>query len=267
MIEKQQIIISYYRQGLSMRHIARTMKLNRKTVKRYIKGYCKERDAGCGVMQSPSYDTSKRSKKKLTKGVTDAIDQILQTNAVKKSQGQAKQCMAGTDIHEFLVASGHQISYRTVIRYIQERKASTKEIFIRQQYKPGHDCEFDWGNVVLKIGGKVKHLMLAMFTLCYSNYRWAMLFYREDTPSFLDAHVKYFHSIGGVPFTMIYDNMKVVVARYAIRNVDKKPTEDLLKISTYYRFKFRFCNARKGNEKGHVEEKCRICSKESIFKD
>lgn len=254
MIEKQQIIISYYRQGQSMRQIARTMNLNRKTVRRYIKGYQKERQEGCGVMQAPSYNSSKRGKKKLTKDISDAIDRILQSNAIKRSQGQAKQCMAGTDIHEFILSCGHQISYRTVMRYIQEQKASAKEIFIRQQYKPGHDCEFDWGNVVLKIGGKIKHLMLATFTLCYSNYRWAMLFYREDTPSFLDAHVKYFHSIGGVPFTMIYDNMRVVVARYAIRNVDKKPTEDLLKISTYYQFKYRFCNARRGNEKGHVEK-------------
>jgi len=254
MIEKQQIIISYYRQGLSMREIARMMKLNRKTVKRYIKGYQKERQEGYGVMQAPSYDSSNRGKKKLTKAVTDAIDQVLRMNAIKRSQGQSKQCMAGTDIHEFLVASGHQLSYRTVIRYIQERKASNSEVFIRQQYKPGHDCEFDWGNVVLKIGGKIKHLMLAIFTLCYSNYRWAMLFYREDMPSFLDAHVKYLDSIGGVPFTMIYDNMKVAVARYAIRNVDKKPTEDLLKISTYYQFNYRFCNARRGNEKGHVEK-------------
>jgi len=254
MIEKQQIIVSYFRQGLSMREIARTMKLNRKTVKRYIKGYQSERQEVDGVVQAPSYDSSKRSKKKLTKAVIDAIDQALRMNVIKRSQGQSKQCMAGTDIHEFLMASGHQVSYRTVMRYIQERKTSNSEVYIRQQYNPGHDCEFDWGNVVLKIGGKIKHLMLAIFTLCYSNHRWAMLFYREDMPSFLDAHVKYFDSIGGVPFTMIYDNMKVAVARYAIRNVDKKPTENLLKISTYYQFNYRFCNARKGNEKGHVEK-------------
>jgi len=36
MVQKQQIIISYYRQGVSQRQIAKTLGLNRKTVKKYI---------------------------------------------------------------------------------------------------------------------------------------------------------------------------------------------------------------------------------------
>ena len=47
--------------------------------------------------------------------------------------------------------------------------------------------------------------------------------------------------------------MRVAVRRFTIRNADKKPTEDLLKMPCYYQFGYRFCNARKGNEKGHVE--------------
>ena len=254
MIQKQQIVISYYRQGLSMREIARKMNLNRKTVKRYVVQYVKERDEGSGVLQKPQYDTANRTKTKLTDQVRDVIDELLAKNEDRRRAGQSKQCMAATDIHEHLTDLGHQISYRTVARYIRAHKAKGSELFIRQKYEPGQACEFDWGHVVLKIGGKTKHLMLAVFTLCYSNYRWAMLFYREDMPSFLDAHVKYLMHIGGVPLMMIYDNMKVAVARFTIRQADKKPTEDLLKISTYYQFDFRFCNAGRGNEKGHVEK-------------
>jgi hypothetical protein len=33
----------------------------------------------------------------------------------------------------------------------------------------------------------------------------------------------------------------------------KEATDDLVKISLYYGFKYRFCNARSGNEKGHVQ--------------
>ena len=33
-----------------------------------------------------------------------------------------------------------------------------------------------------------------------------------------------------------------------------KPKDDLLKISAYYNFSFRFCNCAKGNKKGHVEK-------------
>ena len=45
--------------------------------------------------------------------------------------------------------------------------------------------------------------------------------------------------------------MKVAVAKF-VSKTEKVPTEDLLKLSIYYGFKYRFCNARKGNEKGHV---------------
>lgn len=47
--------------------------------------------------------------------------------------------------------------------------------------------------------------------------------------------------------------MKVAVKRFVSR-AEKEPTEDLLKLSMYYGFKFRFCNARRGNEKGHIEK-------------
>jgi len=51
---------------------------------------------------------------------------------------------------------------------------------------------------------------------------------------------------------MIYDNMRVAVKRFVGRT-EKEPTQGLLELSNYYHYGFRFCNIRKGNEKGHVE--------------
>lgn len=60
----------------------------------------------------------------------------------------------------------------------------------------------------------------------------------------LDAHVKFFNVVGGVHKTIVYDNMKVAVAKFVSRT-EKEPTEELLKLSMYYGFKYRFCNAKK----------------------
>ncbi|WP_034602533.1 Mu transposase domain-containing protein, partial [Clostridiisalibacter paucivorans] len=65
-------------------------------------------------------------------------------------------------------------------------------------------------------------------------------------------------------------NMKVAVARF-VTKTEKAPTDDLLKISMYYGFKYRFCNTRRGNEKGHVERSVeyirrRVFSKKDKFK-
>ena len=44
--------------------------------------------------------------------------------------------------------------------------------------------------------------------------------------------------------------MKVAVI---LKPDGKKPTETLLRMRTFYGFDYRFCNARAGWEKGHVE--------------
>jgi hypothetical protein len=49
---------------------------------------------------------------------------------------------------------------------------------------------------------------------------------------------------------MVYDNMKVAVI---LKPDGKKPTETLQRMKTFYGFDYRFCNARAGWEKGHVE--------------
>jgi len=257
MVQKQQIIISYFRLGYSQREIARTMGISRKTVKRYILEYENEKTGSDnkqqGVINPPSYDSSSRFKPKLTSKVSDFIEELLKKNDDKRIAGNAKQCLKGVDIHEALLEAGYQIGYTTVCNYIKQQRKKTQEIFIRQQAKPGCVSEFDWGIAKLKINGKQKNMMLAVFTLAYSNHRWAMLFYRQDMCSFLQAHVCYLNDLAGVPKQLVYDNMKTAVAKFAIKQSDKVPTQDLLKLSSYYQFDYRFCNAAKGNEKGHVE--------------
>lgn len=70
--------------------------------------------------------------------------------------------------------------------------------------------------------------------------------------NFLDIHVQAFNNMGGVHRELVYDNLKQAVKRFVGKNV-KEATDDLIKISMYYGFKYRFCNVASGNEKGHVE--------------
>jgi transposase len=93
---------------------------------------------------------------------------------------------------------------------------------------------------------------MAVFTSGYSNYRYACLFYRQDTLAFMESHVKFFAHAGGVYHQMVYDNMRVAVARFAGRN-EKEPTQALANLKGHYQFHHRFCNSYRGNEKGHVE--------------
>lgn len=147
----------------------------------------------------------------------------------------------------------YDIGYTTICNYVREVGSSGKEGFIKQIYEPGMVCEFDWCEVKLFIDGKLQTFNQAIFTSAYSNYRLAKLFHRQDTLAFSQSHIDFFSHLQGVHKEIVYDNMRVVIRKFTGRT-EKEPSEALLELSNYYKFGFRFCNIRKGNEKGHVEK-------------
>ncbi|EOD01755.1 DDE-type integrase/transposase/recombinase [Caldisalinibacter kiritimatiensis] len=156
--------------------------------------------------------------------------------------------MKAIDIHEALVDEGYEISYSTVCNYVREKKNKAKEAYIRQEYDFGEVVEFDWGHLKLNINGKVKNLHIAIFTTAKSSYRYAYIYPNQKMKNFLDAHVKFINHEGGVYKIFVYDNIKQAVKKF-VNKTKKIPTEELLKLSLYYGFNFRFCNICSGNEK------------------
>ena len=259
MAEKNTILLKYYRDGESKSQISRELKISRKTVRKCIEKHEQEIKSDSlelslekGLSSKPKYDSSCRRKIKLIKELEEEINHCLTKNKEKRKSGLHKQLMKKVDIHEYLLSKDYKIGYTTVCNYIREKESSGKESFIKQLYKPGDICEFDWGEVKLKIDGKLTMFNLAVFTSAYSNYRWAKLFYRQDSLAFGQSHIDFFQHTGGVFKTMVYDNMRVAIKRF-VGHSEKEPTEGLLELSNYYKFGYRFCNIRKGNEKGHVE--------------
>jgi transposase len=265
MYTKQEIIIGYYREGKSQRRICQELGISRKTVRKYI-GQYEERQKKTGsfdnafseyLSEAPAYNsTGVRLRRKLTREVQEQIGKLLEANEMKKLQGLRKQLLKNCDIHELLRQQGFDIGYTTVSEYIKNKLSGSKpkEAFIRQQYQPGELCEFDWGEVKVYIGDShtATTLYMSVFTSAYSNYRYADLFERQHTLSFQETHADFFAFSGGVYHTMLYDNMRVAVARF-VGKYEKEPTEALLQLRGHYGFSHRFCNAYRGNEKGHVE--------------
>ena len=258
MKDRKEIISEYDRTG-SVRAVARTLGLNRKTVGRYVREYLEERGKSDAeytayLRSEPQYKRgTERPRKALTEAVRALIDGYLKENEEKRRRGDRKLCMKATDIHSALQNAGYTISYPTVSKYILSSRRgqdTVQECYIRQVYAPGSDCEFDWGELHLNIGGRRMKLYIAVFTLAYSNMRMAFLFLRQDTAAFLESHKLCFDIFNGVPHRMVYDNMRVAVASFI---GGKQPTDALLRLERAYGFTHRFCNIRSGNEKGHVE--------------
>lgn len=258
MADKQKIIKYSEQLGLSNREIARQLGINRKTVDKYIHEY-RSRDLSSVsdsdssyYFESPSYSTPERISSALTEDAISIIEECLRLNEDRESNGQKKINYKGIDIYEKLISQGYKIGYSTVCLYLSRLKKTKQEVFVKQLYDDGDVCEFDWGYIRLHICGKLRQFYIAVFTLAKSNYRYAILYQHQDTLSFQESHVDFFEHLGRVPRLMVYDNMKVAVKRF-VNNKDKEPTPALLGMEAYYGFDHRFCNVRKGNEKGHVE--------------
>lgn len=259
---KQEIFRRYFREFDSIRKISRDLQISRITVRKQLSEHTRAEqkalsDDSTKALQEflsspPRYDTHRRYRRKLTSEIEDLINEQLQENQRKQQQGLRKQIKRKIDIHQFLISQGHSIGYTTVCNYIQSKAVHQQEAFIRQEYVPGEECEFDWAETKLQIAGVQKRLYLAVFTSSFSNYRFSMLFHRQDTLAFMEAHNAFFAHMGGVFQEMVYDNMRVAIREFVGRH-EKAPTEALLNVSGWFHFRWRFCNARKGNEKGHVE--------------
>ena len=267
--QKAQILLGFFRENKSQREISRELKISRDTVAKYIKEFESKNQELVELTSSeevnrnkilllieemsskPKYDTSSRVKTKLTCDIISSINELMDLNEKNRLLGRKKQLMKKIDIHERLIEMGFDISYPTVCNYIRENY-DKKEAFIRQEYRLGETLEFDWGEVRISIKGKPTTLQMGLLTTAKGSYHYARLYQNQKMENFLDIHVRAFNSIGGIHKELVYDNMKQAVKKFVGKG-EKEATEDLIKISLYYGFKYRFCNIASGNEKGHVE--------------
>ena len=259
MLERKDIISAYEQTG-SIRATVRVTGFNRRTVSAYVHEYLAAKNAGdeafvAYLKSEPKYKTPQREKTVLTAEVCSIIDGYIQTNIEKRLRGDRKLIMTAKNMHADLLKHGYNVSYPSVCNYVRRATGKGDEIqdcYIRQVYEPGQDCEFDWGEFYLTIDGVRRKVYIAVFTLSYSNHRMAYLYLKQDTLAFLDSHRQYFSDMEHVPHRMVYDNMSVAVAEFVQK--EKRPTDALLRMKAAYGFSHRFCNARAGNEKGHVEK-------------
>lgn len=267
--QKAEILMRFFRDNESQRKISSDLQISRTTVSKYInevRAKFQELDKLSldadknrekilllieEIASRPKYDTSSRTKIKLTGEIIDRINDLMLENDKNRALGRHKQLMKKIDIHERLVEEGYDISYPTICNYIREHHEQ-KEAFVRQEYLLGETIEFDWGEVKLTIGDKASTVQMGLLTTAKGSFHSSKLYHNQKMENFLDMHIKAFNNIGGIHREVVYDNMKQAVKKFVGKN-EKEATDDLIKLSMYYGFKYRFCNVCKGNEKGHVE--------------
>lgn len=223
-VPQQQAIQALIAKGWSVRHIARTLGINRRTVKRYAAAAPKcttEVITGSVSPDAPKCTTE------VIAGPVPPAESKCSTQVITGSRslcGGLREVIApmlelglsAQRIYQDLVA-GHGFggSYPSVSRYVGKLKASEPERVWRIECQPGEELQVDFGlgAPLVEPGGKTRRTWLFRAVLGHSRKGYSEVVLRQDTETFLrviENAVRYF---GGVPRLLNFDNLKAAVIK------------------------------------------------------
>lgn len=165
--------------------------------------------------------------------------------------------LKASQVYQRLQARGVQVSYPTVTLDTLLFRRKRQAIYHPLEFLPGEEGQVDWFFVTLPPLGKLCGFALI---LSYSRTLFAHLFPRSSFEFFIAGHLSAFEAFGGLPQTLVYDNLSsVVLTRQPLQHNPR-----FLEFAHHYRFRIRLCNPASGNEKGRVERVIRTL-KETFF--
>ena len=224
-------------EGHSRREAARVFGLSRDTIAKM-----------CRYSAPPGYVRTKAPERPKLGPLVPVIDAILEADktAPPKQRHTAKR------IFERLRAEhGFAGGYTVVKDYVRLARTRSREVFVPLAHPPGH-AQVDFGECIGVIGGVRMKLHVFCFDLPHSDACFIKAYAVETTEAFLDGHVSAFAFFGGVPLSILYDNLKIAVAKI-LGDGKRRRTQAFTELVSHFLFDDRFGRPGKGNDKGKVE--------------
>ncbi|MFT3912925.1 MAG: IS21 family transposase [Anaeromyxobacteraceae bacterium] len=161
--------------------------------------------------------------------------------------------LRATRLFEMARDRGYRGSVIQLRRYVATvRPAPRSEAYLRLQTLPGEQAQVDWGHFgTIRVGHAKRALSCFVMVLSWSRAIYARFALDQTLESFQRGHVAAFEALGGVPRTILYDNLKSVVLERAGDHV--RFNEAMLFFAGHYHFAPKPCAPYRGNEKGKVE--------------
>jgi len=240
-VDQYQLIRQLYVvEGLSQREIARRLGISRNTVKRYCLGenIPWERKVPVNV-----------SNPVIKPEVIAFVQQCLDEDHAAKV---FKQRHSAKRIYDRLKAEANfKGGESTIRRLVREMKATPSQVYVPLYFAPGEAAQVDWGTAKVIMQGQKKEINLFCMRLCSSCAPFVIAYPSQREEVFLEGHGQAFKFIGGVPRTLIYDNLRTAVKEgwgKLAREQDKFKA-----FRAHYAYQTNFCNPGEGHEKGLVE--------------
>ena len=149
---------------------------------------------------------------------------------------------------------GSERQFRHWVNQMRPRRAA--EAYLRLRTLPGEQAQADWGHFgEIPVEGGARKLYAFVLVLSYSRAIFLRFFPTVETMAFLRGHHEAFSFFGGVPYTILYDNLKSCVLERKGDAIRYHPL--MMEFSAHCRYKPVPVGKGRGNEKGRVERAIR----------
>ena len=164
--------------------------------------------------------------------------------------------LRATRLLEMLRERGYPGGVFPVRRFIARIRPTSHEAFFRLSVLPGEQAQVDWASFGwIMVGRARRALSCFLMVLSWCRALFARFYLDQTTESFLRGHLAAFDAFGGVPRTILYDNLKSAVLEREGDLIRFHPR--ILDLAGHYHFAPKPCAVARGNEKGRVERRVR----------
>jgi len=225
-VAKEQAILELWRQGHSLRRIARMLGVHRVTVAGYVereRGRAKPAIATLGSEGSESpergdpglgdEDPVRSNPAKATLGSTPVPSQCEAFREL--IEAKLEQCLSGQRIWQDLVADhGFPASYSSVKRFLRRLGKGRPLPFRRMECLPGEEAQVDFGKGAPIVGpdGRRRYPHVFRIVLSHSRKSYSEVVFRQTTEAFIRVLENAFHAFGGEPRVLVIDQLRAAVA-------------------------------------------------------
>ena len=220
-----------HRQGMSIRRIAKELKISRNTVRRYLRDLA-------------------TSAKYATREPRSSLLEPFKVYIKERIEAAKPHWIPATVLYQELHARGYQGQVGIVRNYIRQFKPQHQEPVVRFETDPGQQLQVDFTTI------RRGHHKLKAFvaTLGYSRacyVRFSTHERQQDWLAGIEGALQYF---GGVPKELLFDNAKcLMIERDAFGEGQHRWHTKLLSMANDYGFTLRACRPYRAKTKGKVE--------------
>jgi len=157
------------------------------------------------------------------------------------------------------------LSETSLFRYLRKYFPETPNTTMVLPTIPGEQAQVDYGDVgkiIDAASGKLRKTYVFVMSLSHSRRRFACFVHSQNTQTWIDCHVKAFEFFGGVPHSVLLDNLKAGVIKPDLYDPVLNPA--YAECARHYGFVADPAKVRTPEHKGKVERSVTIVKQQVV---